>query len=336
MTSDQGHIQKKDDEIDLIDIFSRTSKRIRNFSNSAGRSILHIIFFLFRNSLWLAASILLGTCMSYIIKLSSDNFYSSTITLTTNAIPNSEMISYINKLHTYCKEKNYGTLASEMGLSPEEAGIIRDIEAFWIIDMGRDNIPDYIDFRGRYKVSDTINSRMQDRFAVRVKTKDPQELPKIRNGIISYINNNSFFQNQNKLRLSQTDDMMARIDYEIKQLDSLQKVKYFEESRRLVPKEGGQMIFLQDYKTQLLYGDIANLIREKQALETVKTIYADLTTLLSDFTQPLKPVNGTLYYGKVIIPLVTFLAIIMILFIKNRDYVAEIYKKYQQKNNLNL
>jgi hypothetical protein len=335
MTSDQGHIQKKDDEIDLIDIFSRAGKRIRNFSNSAGRGILHIIFFLFRNSLWLAASILLGTCMSFIIKLSSDNFYNSTITFTTNTIPNSEMISYVNKLHTFCKEKNYGTLASELGLSPEEAGIIRDIEAFWIIDMGRDNIPDFIDFRGRYKVSDTINSRMQDRFAIRVKTKDPQGLPKIRNGISTYINNNSFFQNQNKLRLSQADDMMARIDYEIKQLDSLQKVKYFEESRKLIPKEGGQVIFLQDPKTQLLHGDIVGLIREKQELEKIKTIYADLITLISDFTQPLKPVNGTLYYGKVIIPLVFSLTVIIILLTKNRDKLAEIYKKYQQKNNLN-
>ncbi|NLN30462.1 MAG: hypothetical protein GX158_04375 [Bacteroidales bacterium] len=335
MTSDQGHIQKKEDEIDLVDIFSGISRRIRNFSNTAGRATLHIIFFLFRNSLWLAASILLGAGISFIIKLSTQDFYSSVITLSSNTIPNSEMISYVNKLHTFCREKNYDALASEMELSPGEAGIIKDIEAFWIIDMGGDNIPDYIDFRNRHKASDTVNRRMQDRFAIRIKTKDIQKLPKIRNGIIAYINSNSFFQDQNKLRLSQADDMLARIDYEIELLDSLQKVKYFEESRRLIPKEGGQMIFLQDYKTQLLYGDIASLITEKQALEKVNTIYADLTTLISDFTQPLKPVNRTLYYGKVIIPVVFFLAVILILLLKNRVYVTETYRKYQQKNYLN-
>lgn len=328
MMLDKERINKKDDEIDLFEVFSRIGNSIKNGFNSLGRGILLISVFLIRNSVWLLGSLILGIGISYLVKLSTEKFYTSNLTLRSNTISNAEMISYVNRLHIFCEEENYNALASSLSLTPEKVIYIRDIEAFWIVDMGSDNIPDFVDFHNRHNVLDTLNIRMQDRFVIRVKTTIPQELNNIKDGIISYINNNTFYKDQNLLRLRQTDDLLARIEYEVQQLDSLQKVKYFEESRRLMPKEGGQIIFLQDYQTQLLHSDIAELIREKQALEKIKTIYADVITLLSDFTPPLKPDNGTLYYGKIIIPLIFCLAIILILIIKNRDRLASTYKKY--------
>lgn len=328
MSENQELYKKKEDEVDLIDLLSRVGKSVANGLRTSGRGILYILFFLIRNWFWLSVSIFLGTGISYVMKLSAKKYYTSELTLKSNTIPNVDMISYVNKLHTFCKEENYGELASALSVSPEKVKYIRDIEAFWMIDMGKDNIPDYVDFHGRHNVLDTLNIRMQERFVVRVKTSIPQELSGIRDGIFSYIQNNKFYANQNTLRLKQVDDLLARIDYEVQQLDSLQKVKYFEESRRLMPKEGGQMIFLQDYKTQLLYTDIGELIRQKQDLEKIKEIYPELITLINDFTPPFKPENGTLYYGKVVIPVIFFLTIILILLIRNRKKVTEAYLKY--------
>lgn len=319
---------KKDDEIDLIDLFSRLGKSVSKSFNTLGRGIIHIFFFLLRNWLWLTCSILLGSGISYIMKISSEKFYTSELTFRSNTIPNVEMISFINRLHTFCEEENYSELASALSLSLEKVKCIRDIEAFWIIDLGKDNIPDYVDFHWKHKVTDTLNIRLQDRFVIRIKTTIPQELSVLRDGIISYIQNNKLYVDQNTLRIMQIDALLARVDYEVKQLDSLQKVKYFEESRRLMPKEGGQMIFLQDYQTQLLHNDISELIRQKQDLERIKAIYPDIITILSDFTPPLKPDNGMLYYGKVVIPIIFFLAIILILLIVNRNRLSEAYKKY--------
>jgi len=319
---------KKDDEVDLIDLFSRVSKSVIKGFRTFCRGILHIFFFLLRNWFWLACSILLGAGISYVMKSSSEKFYKSELTLRTNTIPNAEMISYINRLHTFCEEENIGELASALSVSTEKVNSIKDIEAFWMIDMGKDNIPDYIDFHGKHDVLDTSNVRMTDRFVIRVKTSVPQELSAIRDGIFSYVHNNQFYVEQNTLRLRQVDDLLARIDYEVQQLDSLQKLKYFEESRRLMPKEGGQMIFLQDYETQLLHNDISELIRQKQDLERTKTIYPGIITLLNDFTPPNKPDNGMLYYGKVVIPVIFILTIILILLILNRNKLTEAYKKY--------
>lgn len=328
MSKDPELIEKHDNDIDLLDLLNRLGKSLTRGIKALGRGILSTFFFLIRNWLWLGISLVIGVGISYIIKLSTERFYTSDITLRSNTITNVEMISYVNRLHTFCREENLDELASALSVDRRKVKDIKDIKAFWIIDMGRDGTQDYVDFRDKHNVLDTINVRMQDRFLIRVKTSIPQELAGIRDGIIAFIKKNEFYQNQNTLRIKQSNDLLARIDYEVQQLDSLQKIKYFEESRKLIPKEGGQIIFLQDYQTQLLHQDISQLIRQKQDIERIQTIYADLITLLSDFTPPFKPDNGALYYGKVIIPVVVALAIILILLIGKRKQLTEVFRRY--------
>lgn len=252
MSDDSKKPGTKNDEIDLLDLFSRLGRSITSVLNGIGHALLHILFFMVRKWLWLGLSVAIGIGASFIIKSTTERLYTSDIILRSNAIQNTDMISYINKLHTYCREGNYAELATSLSVDESKVKGISDIQAFWVIDRGDDNIPDYVDFKNRHDVLDTINVRMQDRFVIRVRTFTPQELVSIREGILSFVKKNTFFQQQNELRIKQNGILMARFDYEIDQLDSLQKVKYFEEARRLMPKEGGQMIFLQEYTTQLL------------------------------------------------------------------------------------
>lgn len=333
MSSNPEFKGKNEDEIDLPDLFIKLGKSIGNVFKSLGRGFLHVFFFLVRKWFWLAISLFLGIGLSYLFKFSTEKLYSSDITVKSNTISNAEMISYINKLHVFCLGKNTEELASAFKVKNDLVKDVKDIQAFWVIDQGSDGIPDYVDFRNRYRLVDTVNIRMQDRFIIRVKTAVPRELTAIRDGIIAFIESNQFYQGQNNLRLKQARDMLERIDYEVEQLDSLQKVKYFEESRRLMPKEGGQMIFLQDFKTQLLHEDITRLIQRKQEIETINTIYSGIVTLLSDFTPPSKPDNGALYYGKFIIPAVVILALLILLLVDYRKNITEVYGRYQKKGS---
>jgi hypothetical protein len=328
MSEENKRRDSKNDEIDLLDLFARMGRGIGNMLQAIGSALLYIIFFLLRKWLWLGLSVALGIGASFLIKLSTERLYSSDVILRSNTIDNSDMIAYINKLHTYCREANFTELAAALSVEQEKVDFIKDIQAYWVIDRGDDDIPDYVDFKNRHNVLDTVNVRMQDRFVVRVKTLIPKELSSIREGIVSYIKKNELYQRQNDLRLQQNEILLSRFDYEIDQLDSLQKVKYFEESRRLMPREGGQMIFLQENRTQLLHDDIYSLIQRRQTIETEITIYSDLITLISDFTPPAKAENGALYYGKVVIPVFFVLAILLLLLFDNRKHLREVYKRY--------
>jgi hypothetical protein len=122
--------------------------------------------------------------------------------------------------------------------------------------------------------------------------------------------------------------LLTRIDYEIQQLDSLQKVKYFEETRNNQAKLGNQMIFLQEQKTQLLYSDIYSLYIRRQDLETERDLYQGIVTVLSDFTIPVKRDNGATYYAKIIVPLFFGLTLLFLIIMANRRKLEELFKKY--------
>jgi len=328
MPKNSSSEEMHDDEIDLLDLFRRFGKSIIKLFAAIGNFLLVCIFFLIKNLGLLILSIFIGVALSFLIKWTMKPVYSSEITFRTNAVTNAEMIPYINKLNQLLKEKNQPVLASSLSLPEQTTRKIKDIEAFWIVDRNNDSIPDFVDYKNKHNVYDSINVRMKDRFVIRASVYDPKELSLIRKGIVSYVETNPFFQEKNILRLRQIDEMLVRLNYDIKQLDSLQKVKYFEETRNRQPGKDGQIVFLQEQKTQLIYGDIYNLYRLKLSYDREKELYPDILTILSDFFQPLKRTNGGVYYGGTIIPVCFGLMLFYLVLHRNRKKLREIYRKY--------
>jgi hypothetical protein len=318
----------RDDEIDLLDLFRRMGRTLTRWANALGRAFLISAVFLLKRWLPLSLSVLLGVGIAYFFKATSDSSYTSDLVLRTNATSTDEMITYINRLHTFCIEQNKQALTEAISLTPDQIKNIGDISAFWIIDNGRDGVPDFVDLNNKHNVYDTVNIRMRDRLNVRIKINSPQELVNVKYGIIKFINSDPLFQQRNILRLRQNQEMLGRLDYDILQLDSLQKVKYFEETRSMQPKSGGQMIFLQEQKTQLIYTDIYALYERKQALEAERDLYRDIVTVLSEFTIPALRDNGGLYYAKTYVPLFFVLTLLVLILLANRRKLTEIYNKY--------
>lgn len=318
----------RDDEIDLLDLFRRMGNTLSRWANALGKAFLISIVFMLRRWLPLGLSVAVGLGVAFFFKSTSDSSYTSDLVLRNNAVSTDEMITYINRLHIFCVEQNKPALTQAISLNQDQIKNIGDISAFWIIDNSKDGVPDFVDVLNKHDVYDTINVRMRDRLNVRVKINTPQELTNVKNGIINYINSQPLFQQRNDVRIRQNKEMLARLDYDILQLDSLQKVKYFEETRSMQPKSGGQMIFLQEQKTQLIYTDIYALYARKQLLEADSALYKDIVTVLSDFTIPALRDNGGLYYAKTYVPLFFFLTLLVLILLANRRKLTEVYNKY--------
>lgn len=330
----------RDDEIDLLDLFRRIGRTLIRWSNALVKAFLISVVFLLRRWLPLGLSIAAGIGISYFLKSTSASAYTSDLVFRNNLVlmdkvklrdnsgTTSEIISKINKLHTYCSENNSSALSEAISMKPESVKNISDISAYWIIDDSKDGIPDYVDYNGNHSVYDTINIRMQDRLDVRVKINSAQDLNLVREGIIKFIEKDSLYQQRNRLRLRQNQELLTRLDFDILQLDSLQKVKYFEETRNMKPASGGQIVFMQEQKTQLVYTDIYNLYTRKQNLESERDLYKGIVTVLSDFSLPTKRDNGVMFYGKSIIPKFFFLTLFILILLANRYHIVEIFKKY--------
>lgn len=329
MSETTANRNSKDDEIDLLDLFKRMGRSLAKMFRALGRGILISIVFLLRKWVPLTISVILGVGAAYLMKVFTPPSYSSDLVLRTNAATTSELISYINRLHTFCFEKNYPALSDAISVKDnQQLKNITDISAFWVIDNNRDGVPDKVDYSNKHNIYDTLNIRMQDRLDIRVKIKVPQELISVKNGLIIYIDKDSLFQQRNRVRLRQNQELLTRLDYDIIQLDSLQKVKYFEETRNMQPKNGGQMIFLQEHNTQLVYADIYQLYSRKQGLESERDLYNDITTTLSEFSIPAKRVNGGGYYAVRVVPILFGLTLLLLIILANKKRLREVYKTY--------
>lgn len=314
----------RNDEIDLLDLLNRMANTFMKLTNYIGRIILISVVFIIRRSLPLGISIFVGIGIAYIMKSKAPSIYTSDMVLRSNVIETSEIISYINKLQTFNKQE----LALILNIPLETSNNLNLISAFWIIDKNKDRIPDYVDYSYTHDIYDTTNIRMGDRLDIRVTTNYPKELNSIRDGIIKYINSDSLFILRNKVRLSQNLEFLNRIYLDIKQLDSLQKVKYFEETRKRNAQSGGQIVFMQEQSTQLLYNDIYSLYDRKRDLETYRDVYPGIVTVLSDFSIPTSRVNGLLFYARKVIPTVLIITLIILVIFSNRKKLKDIYNKY--------
>jgi hypothetical protein len=136
------------------------------------------------------------------------------------------------------------------------------------------------------------------------------------------------FQQRNRVRLKQNLELLSRLNKDITQLDSLQKVKYFEETRNRQPLNGGQMVFLQEQNTQLIYADIYSLYSRKQIIESEGDLYHGIVTVLSDFSLPAKRYNGTAFYALKIIPVLFSFTLLILILLANRKKLIEVYNKY--------
>lgn len=318
----------RNDEIDLLDLLKRIGRTVNKWANASGRGILISIVFMLRNWVWLSTSVILGILISVAISFNSPKIFSSEITIRSNTVPNSDMINYINRLHSYSLQGDSYSLATALSITTENADNINDIQAFWAIDLANDGVPDIVDYKDNYDVTDTINVRMKDRFVIRVRLNDSQEFAPLTEKIIGYAGQNTLFQQRNTVRLAQRKEIRERLIYDINQLDSLQKVKYFEETRNRIPSSGGQMVFLQQQTTQLIYSDIYTLYSRKQTIDTELELYNDIVTLLTDFIQPRKPINGLFDYSKRYIPILFMLTLLILILVENKGRISETFRKY--------
>jgi len=324
MSEDTTNKNVRNDEIDLLDLFNRMGRTLRKWTNSLGRAFLISVVFLIKRWLPIGLSVAAGFGIAFFMKSAAPSIYTSDMVLRSNLIDNAQMIAYINRLQTFDRK----TLSETLNLPEGTIKNILSIGAYWIIDLNKDRVPDNVDYRNSHNIYDTTNIRMQDRFDVQVKIKSPQDLDILRDGIIKYINSDPLFQQRNNIRLSQNQELLERLNIDIKQLDSLQKVKYFEETRKRTSQTGGQIVFMQEQNTQLLYNDIYSLYYRKQSLESERNIYNGIVTLLSDFSQPTSRINGLWYYAKDYVPVILIITLLILIASANRDRLKEIYKKY--------
>jgi hypothetical protein len=319
---------KPSEEIDLLELFSRMGNAIKNLFKWIALLFKSFFLLLVRKSFWILTFSIIGGFVGYFFYSNTPRFYSSEMVARSNSMNNSVIVNSINLLNDLFENKNYKALGSYLGISPEEAMKIKSIEAFYGIDINKDDIADYIDYREKYNPKDTAQKRISDIFYLKISVYDESIFPFIRDGIKKYISTNPYILQNNDVRKIQETSMIKELNDEIIKLDSLQKVQYFE-----IPKMqkavNNQMVVLNEKEVKLLHNELIDLYNRKLSFEKDLAINPDPITVIQDFTQLSKAENPVMKFFKIWIIIFVILGLFSSLLWEHRSKIWS----YMKNNN---
>lgn len=282
--------QQVTDEIDLLELFNRMGRSIKKGFAWAYQQILNFLMLLLRKSLWIIGFAIIGLVVAYILYQNTRRYYSSEMTAISNSVNNTYVVGSINLLNDLFKHRNYSIAANYLNIDIAKAEQIKSVEAFYTIDINKDRIPDYVDYKRTYNPKDTMVKRLDNYFVTRIEVFDEAVFAEVREGIKNYIYKNKFIVDNNNERIRQNKILIETIEGEIRRLDSLQKVEYFE-LPQMQRAATNQMVVLNEKDRKLYHEQKLALEREKLRLERDNIINSEPITIVQDFTPLSKAAN---------------------------------------------
>ena len=290
MNSELNNRPQTTDEIDLLELFNRMGRSIKRGLLWIYNQFVNFVVLLIRKSLWIISFTLIGLIVAYVLYINTRRFYSSEMTAISNSVNNTYVIGSINLLNDLFKERNFLIAANYLNIDIAKAQQIKSIEAFYTIDINKDRIPDYVDYKRTYNPKDTMVKRLDSYFVTRIEVFDETVFAEVREGIKKYIYKNKFIVDNNNERIRQNKILIETIEGEIRRLDSLQKVEYFE-LPQMQRTASNQMVVLNEKDRKLYHEQKLALEREKLNLERDNIINSEPITVVQDFTPLSKAEN---------------------------------------------
>ena len=287
--------ERKNDEIDLIEVFQKIGTGIKNLFNWFINLLYNILLFFIRKAILIIIMMIIFLSFGYYKYKTSPRFYSSSIEAYSNAISSIDMINYVNNIHELFRTNNTVVLQSKLNVEQEELKKIKNVKAYKVIDLNRDGVSDEIDYFEKYSTADTLVS--ENRFVVKVEVFDPAIFPIIQASILSYIDKNKYINELNTVRKKQLNELIVKLDEEINALDSLKKTEYFKINKSLEP-QSGQLLVMNEKETKLYHDQIISLYKQKQDLEQTLELRTEPITIIQDFSALTTIENDLMTYVK--------------------------------------
>ena len=320
--------EKRNDEIDLIEVFQKMGNGIKSLYNIFLNLLYSILLFFIRKSILIFVIIVLGIAFGFFQYKTSPRYYSSSLEASSNAISSIDLINYLNNIHELFKDNNNDVLQSKLELDSLTIENIKDVKAYKAIDLNKDGITDIIDYDEIYETSDTTISR--SRFVIKVEVYDPKVFPTIQKSILNYINQNNYITEINTIRKKQLTELIIKLNNEILSLDSLKRTEYFKKEEKL-KTQAGQLLVINEKETQLYHSQIIALYKQKQELERTLELRTDPITIIQDFSDLSTIENKLMKYIKFYGIVSLAFAILLSILIENRKTILVIIYDSKKK-----
>ncbi len=275
--------QKEVKEIDLLELFASIGKGIKNMFFYLIKSLAFLITFGIRRAHWLALFAIAGGLIGLLFYSTTSRYYTSNLIAQPNGISAYDMVEYINDLNRFTEKKNIPALSLALDLDEQTCKKIKNIEAFYYLDVNNDGKGDIVDFDKTYNPKDTTIVIDNRRIYVEVQVLDNSIFSPLREGLFAYVAKNPYLLQLNEIRKKELQELVTMSELEIAKLDSLQNVDYFKSDLDLKSKQQSSLMFLSEKDKQMFYKDKITLIRQKQSYQKELEMATAPLTVIKDF-----------------------------------------------------
>lgn len=179
------------DEIDVLGLLAKCVVSIRN------------------NFKVLLLAFLLGTLAGTVFYMTFPKRYSSRLIIQSDILTEAFASSLFDDLDNLLQESNSQEASKKLGLTKDEASKIFSIEI------------ESIKKERKEKSGELANA-----FTVKVQVFDNSILPKLQQGIISFLSNSEYVKIREEQRRSYYEGMIAKVDKELRSLDSMKQILF--------------------------------------------------------------------------------------------------------------
>ncbi len=262
----------------LVSFYNKIANWIEYFSE--------LISFGFKKAPIFGSILLIFNLFGFIYYKLSKPYYVSEATIEFRSINSSDILPYIDNI-------NYTQSKSLAALFETDSSVLKSfvkIEGYFLIDVNRDFIGDYVDYKNVTKLTDTTKRRIPNKMVLKVWSYKPSFIAEFNTLFKNYINKNEFVEHQNIIRISNLDSSIRNTKNEIFKLDKYQQKEYFE--YRGSPQKGNQEnIYLQEQSNNnLFHKELIILVERNNQLNSQKSML-NTVDFIVPFYVPSEPEN---------------------------------------------
>ena len=185
-------------------------------------------------------------------------------------------------------------LQNLLQLEPEIARVTTRFEHFPVIDFRHDSVPDMIDYKRSHKRSDTLDIVMDNRIAVRFRTKNINSVPTVQQNLLQYLNSQPQIQAAFEAKKADIERFAEFCRVQTEVLDSFIVEFYFNQGtgsqNKVRPWSPGLVVGSRE--VQAMHNDMFELLeRRKQVTHELSQMTAPVV-LDSNFALNPEPVRN--------------------------------------------
>ncbi len=204
----------------------------------------------------------------------------------------------VRDLNEYAKEADVEGLAKELDVSAELAARVVKLDAHHVIDKYRDTTVDYIDYKNRVPLGDTVDFAVPDQLVISARVKGIEEFAQLEDALKKYFSKNDYLVSLNIARIKLQEEKEWMFHNALMNIDSLQKVEYFKNNNGAnclefssINEKKANVPFVKA-KKQMFYDDMQKLFDITGKIEEDMSANLDVVTVLSSFHPAKAAVNS--------------------------------------------